>query len=260
MAVNSFLLHAPDGLLVVDGQLTVSDASALRDRIATIARPVAAVLVTHPHPDHYAGAAVAVGESVPIYATAAVDAVIRRDDTEKDAIVGSLMGREWPTRRRFPDHVLESGSSVRLAGADLTVEDLGPGESHADSVWKLGDDWFIGDVLCHGTHAYLADGEYEGWIATLAALSERAGPRTRLLPGHGVPAHRDALAGQREYVRTFVDAVAAALGLDPTDRAEAVMARMSGLVDDERLRFLTELSIEPVAQRMATPNGQDVPA
>lgn len=173
MPVNSYLVHAPDGLVVVDGQLAVSDAGALRDRIAAAGLPVAAMLVTHPHPDHYAGAAIAVGDSVPIYATAAVDAVIRRDDKEKDTVVGPMLGPEWPTRRRFPDRVVDSGATVRVAGAEFAVEDLGPGESHADSVWTLGDDWFIGDVLCHGTHAYLADGQYAPWLATLDALAPR---------------------------------------------------------------------------------------
>lgn len=260
MAVNSFLVHGPDGLVVVDGQLTISDATALRDRTTAIGSPVVALLVTHPHPDHYAGAATAVEDSVPIYATNAVATVIRRDDDEKDAIVGPMMEKEWPTRRRFPDRLLPSGATVRLAGLDFTVEDLGPGESYADSVWKLGDAWFTGDVLCPGTHAYLADGQYTRWIDSLATLSERTGPSVRLFPGHGAPTNRDALAGQQAYVRTFVDAVAATLDLDPAGRATTVMTRMSGLVNDERLRFLTELSIEPVAQQMAASSGQDVSA
>lgn len=114
MAVNSYLVHGPDGLVVVDGQLTVSDATALRDRVAATGRPLVALLVTHAHPDHYAGAAVVAGDSVPILATAAVDAAIRRDDAEKDAVVGAMMGADWPVRRRFPDHVLESGATVAL--------------------------------------------------------------------------------------------------------------------------------------------------
>jgi glyoxylase-like metal-dependent hydrolase (beta-lactamase superfamily II) len=51
MAVNSYLVHGPDGVIVVDGQLTITDARAVRQRIAAIGKPVAALVVTHGHPD-----------------------------------------------------------------------------------------------------------------------------------------------------------------------------------------------------------------
>lgn len=251
MAVNSYLVHGTDGVVVVDGQLLVSDATALRERIAAIGRPVAALVVTHPHPDHYAGAASAVDQTVPIYATRAVDAVIRRDDAEKDAIVGPMMGAEWPTERRFPDRLVDDGTKVELAGLEFTVGDFGPGESYADSVWKLGDDWFIGDVICNDAHAYLADGQYARWLASLDGLMDRTDAGTRLLVGHGEPTDRTSIAAQRTYIQTFVDAVAGAVDLDPEARKAAVLAAMSGVVGDERLQFLMELSIEPVAQVVA---------
>ncbi len=250
MAVNSYLVPGDDGLVVVDGQLTVSDATALRERIAATGLPVVAVVVTHPHPDHYAGAATVVDESVPIYATSAVEAVIRRDDSEKDAVVGPMMGAEWPAERRFPDRLVDHGSVVELAGLEFTVEDVGPGESHADSVWKLGDDWFIGDVICHDTHAYLADAQYAKWLASLDGLLDKTDSGTRLFVGHGEPTDRTAIAAQRTYIRTFIDAVAAAAGLEPAERTAAVVDAMSGLVTDSRLQFLMELSIEPVAEEL----------
>lgn len=252
MAVNSYLVQGNDGVVVVDGQLTVSDATALRERIAATGLPVAAVVVTHAHPDHYAGAATAVDASVPIYATEAVDAVIRRDDAEKDAIVGPMMGADWPVDRRFPDRLVDDGSVVELAGLEFTVEDSGPGESYADSIWKLGDDWFIGDVICNDTHAYLADGQYAEWLAALDRLTDVAGADTRLLIGHGEPTDRKAASAQRTYIRTFVDAVAGAVDLEPAERASIVLDAMSGLVADDRLRFLMELSIEPVSQGMVS--------
>lgn len=261
MAVNSYLVHGPDGIVVVDGQLTVSDGVALRETAAATGRPLAALIVTHPHPDHYAASAIVAGESVPIYATPAVDAVIRRDDAEKDRVVGSMMGSDWPAERRFPDRLVDHGSTVRVAGVEFTVEDLGSGESHADSVWKLGDDWFVGDVICHDIDAYLADGQHTAWLTTLDRLVDEAGAGTRLLVGHGEPTDRTAVAAQRAYIETFVDAVAAAIELEPTQRAAAVVDAMAGLVSDDRLRFLMELSIEAVAAQMTTPaRSAEVPA
>jgi glyoxylase-like metal-dependent hydrolase (beta-lactamase superfamily II) len=55
MPVNSFVIHGPDGLVVVDGMLTVSDAALVRQAIDDAGRSLAGVVITHPHPDHYAG-------------------------------------------------------------------------------------------------------------------------------------------------------------------------------------------------------------
>ncbi|MGH8978547.1 MAG: MBL fold metallo-hydrolase, partial [Acidimicrobiia bacterium] len=81
MLVNSYLVRGSDGVVVVDGMLTVSDAALVRQAIDESGLPLAGVVVTHPHPDHYAGLArIVASDEVPIIATNAVDAVIRRDD------------------------------------------------------------------------------------------------------------------------------------------------------------------------------------
>src|SRR5262245_15056644 len=91
MPVNSFLVRGPDGVVAVDGQLTVSDARLVREAVERSGLPLAGVLVTHPHPDHYAGIGHIVGpDAVPVVATRAVDEIIRRDDARKDAIVGPM--------------------------------------------------------------------------------------------------------------------------------------------------------------------------
>ena len=74
MPVNSFVVHGPEGVVVVDGMLTVSDAALVRQAIDGAGLPLAGVVVTHPHPDHYAGLAHMIGtDDVAIVATSAVD-------------------------------------------------------------------------------------------------------------------------------------------------------------------------------------------
>jgi hypothetical protein len=43
MAVNAFVIHGPDGLVVMDGMLTVSDAGRVRRAIDDADRPLAGV-------------------------------------------------------------------------------------------------------------------------------------------------------------------------------------------------------------------------
>ena len=166
MPVNSFVVHGPDGLVVVDGMLTISDAALVREAIDDANVALAGVVITHPHPDHYAGLAHIVDDpELPIIATGEVAAVIQRDDETKDAIVGPMMGPEWPNRRLFPNHTVGDGDTVTLGGLTLRVRSLGPGESFADTIWELDDGTlFVGDVAYNEMHAYLADGQWSHWL------------------------------------------------------------------------------------------------
>ena len=206
MAVNSYIIHGPTGLVVVDGQLTVPDADKVRGVVDAAAAPVAALIVTHPHPDHYAGAArLLAGLDVPIVATAAVDAVIRRDDAEKAAIVGPMMGDAWPDERRFPDLLVESGATIEFGGVTFSVLDVGPAESDADSLWMIDRTTvFAGDVAYNGMHAYLADGRTKEWLAALDRLATDLDDDAVLYVGHGEPGGKELLRAQRQYVETFL--------------------------------------------------------
>jgi glyoxylase-like metal-dependent hydrolase (beta-lactamase superfamily II) len=247
MPVNAFLVHGPDGVVVVDGMLTVTDAALVRQAIDDTGYPLAGVVVTHPHPDHYAGLAHVVGtDDVPIVATNAVDAIIRRDDELKDEVVGPMMGDEWPTRRVFANRTLNNGDDVRLGGLTLSVRELGPGESHVDSMWQFDENTiFAGDVAYNGMHAYLADGRWRDWLVTLDRLEEDLPDDVTLYVGHGPPGGKDLLAGQRRYIETFVDAVEAhAEAIDHGDHSGVIEA-MKRLLPTDSLLFLMDLSIEP---------------
>jgi glyoxylase-like metal-dependent hydrolase (beta-lactamase superfamily II) len=254
MRVNSFLLEGPTGIVIVDGQLTVSDAASLRQAAEGYDKPIAAMILTHGHPDHYAGAAIVLeGLDTPIVATPGVDRVIRRDDELKESVVGPMMGDEWPAHRRFPDQLFEPGSTIELAGVALTVRDLGPGESDHDSMWMLDDrTLFPGDIAYNRMHAYLADGNYTEWLATLGRLEAELDHDADLYLGHGEPTDRAALAKQRSYIEAFVETVASQRDATPEERRDKVVARMQELVPNEDLLFLMELSIAPVLAALGT--------
>lgn len=252
MPVNAFVVHGPSGIVVVDAMLTLSDARKVRQAIDKSGQSLAGVLITHPHPDHYAGLAHIVGDDeVPVIATAAVDAVIRRDDAEKDAVVGPMMGEEWPTNRLFPTRTVDDGAEVELAGLTFRVLDLGPGESHADSIWQLGGSTvFAGDVAYHGMHAYLADGRWRDWLTLLDRLERELPEDATLHVGHGPAGGLELLAEQRRYVETFAAAIERHADAIAAGDHEPVLAEMRSVLASEDLLFLLDLSIEPALETL----------
>ena len=253
MKVNAFLVRGPRGTVLLDGMLTVSDAGKVRAALEASGTELAGVAITHPHPDHYAGLAHIVGDrEVPIVATREVDAVIRRDDATKEAIVGPMMGPEWPDRRVFPNQVVADGETVTLGGLSLRVRSLGPGESFADTIWELDDGTvFPGDVAYNGMHAYLADGQWERWLDATDRLERELPAGATLHVGHGPPGGRELLGRQRRYIETFVNAVRRhADSVSAGDHAP-VLAELRSLVPSEDLLFLADLSIKPMLAAMA---------
>ncbi len=246
LAVSAGSLEQVEEHYQIDAQLTTSDAAKVRAAVTTGGQNLAGVVITHPHPDHYAGAALIAGDA-PILATAQVAAVICRDDAEKAAIVGAMMGPEWPTRRRFPDQLVDAGDTVDIAGLRMRVTESGPGESHVDTLWWLDERTvFAGDVAYNRMHAYLFDAHYDSWLAALAALDAQLADDATLYLGHGEPADKRVLLAQQHYIETFLEVVREHIADAPQVRRAAVTDRMLTVVPDERLLFLMQLSIEPV--------------
>jgi glyoxylase-like metal-dependent hydrolase (beta-lactamase superfamily II) len=67
--VNSYLIEGEGGVVSIDAPMLVSDARAYCARLEALRKPLAGVLLTHPHPDHYNGLTELVaGLEVPILA------------------------------------------------------------------------------------------------------------------------------------------------------------------------------------------------
>jgi glyoxylase-like metal-dependent hydrolase (beta-lactamase superfamily II) len=252
--VNAYLIEGSDGIVGVDATLTVSGGRGLRARADGLGKPLLGVVLTHAHPDHYGGLVELVaGRDVPVFATERVHEVIRRDDPVKEQILRPLFGDQWPAERAFPTDVVQDGQTIELGDIALTVTDLGPSESPADSIWALTREprrVFSADIAYDRTHCYLADGFHEPWLAGIRRLREELAPATTLYPGHGDPAGLEVLDWQERYIQTMLDAVGSADWGDGQQARLSVIATMRTWLPSDELAFLMELSVQPLAERL----------
>jgi glyoxylase-like metal-dependent hydrolase (beta-lactamase superfamily II) len=258
--VNSYLVEAESGVVVVDTSLLVSDIGALCARLRALRKPLLAILVTHPHPDHFNGvAAVVRDQEVPVYAAATVGKVIEQIAEAKREQWSPVYGPEWPAQTYYPDVLLADGDRVQLAELTFTVREMGPAESHADSYFLLAADGrppvaFVGDLAFHGTHPYTADGHSASWLAALDLLAgELAGVGT-LYPGHGAPAGLGVLAEQRRYLLYYRELVRRLADGEPRlpEAAKAELAAgMQSFLPDAPLTWMIGLGADAVAAELA---------
>jgi glyoxylase-like metal-dependent hydrolase (beta-lactamase superfamily II) len=252
--VNAYVIESPTEVVVVDATLAVPDGRALGERVRALGKPLAGVVITHAHPDHYGGLVelLRVCGDVPVFATEAVIAAIRRDDPVKEQILRPMFGDAWAAQRAFPDTAVADGATLTLSAVELHVTDLGPGESPADSLWTLDDTTvFSADVAYDRHHCYLADGFHTQWLANLDRVAAALPVGATLHPGHGEPCGLEVLAWQRGYLETMLEAMERADWSAPEDARATVAARMRAYLPSEELAFLMELSIDPLAAQLA---------
>jgi hydroxyacylglutathione hydrolase len=129
------------------------------------------VLVTHGHLDHLGGvAAIARDAGVDVWMPAG----------EADLL------REFPGAPHGPEHLLDGGETVTLAGIEFAVT-LVPGHSPASVAYQADGHLFVGDVLFAGSvgRTDLAGGDMETLLESIATLMRAYPPETIVLPGHG---------------------------------------------------------------------------
>ncbi|MEU5565523.1 MBL fold metallo-hydrolase [Micromonospora musae] len=254
LLVNSFLVEAADGVVLVDANLLLSDVRALGARIAALHKPLLGVFVTHAHPDHFNGLPVLAGDDVPVYATADVADTIARIADAKRAQWQPVYGAEWPDQHRVPDRRLADGDIIELGGLRFTAHTVGAAESDADSYLTLGDAAFIGDLAFHGTHPYTADGHTGRWLTALDTLTGVLDGATTLYPGHGAPGDVSMLAEQRRYLMMYRETVrrlaAGAPVLTDVQRAELTTV-MTRFLPDAPLTWMIGLGADAVAAELA---------
>jgi len=227
---NAFIVEGDNGLVIVDTTLTMSDSKALKQIADGLRKPIAGILLTHGHPDHVAGTSnIAPNADIPIYALQSVRDLMAASEEHKHKQWSSMFKEEWIPKWVYPNTIVKDGDTVKVAGLEFRVVDLGAGgDCDANSLWLLENEHqaaFVGDFLYSEHHTYMMDGSVLRWIANLKRFEDRLGKYNMLYVGHGSPSDASLLQSQQQYFDTACRAL-----LDAT-RGSAV------LNDDSRKQY-----------------------
>ena len=233
-SVNSWILEGEDAVVLVDAQRTLSAGRAVADMIADTGKPLAATLITHPHPDHFGGltSVLARFPDTPVLATGGTIAEMREDGQGFMAATRAALPDDSPTDYPIPDHMVVDAEELSFGALTLRIDDIGAGEAEAMAMVYAPEANLLitGDLINNGMTAFLLEGRPDAWLGQLDTVERAYATRApTILPGHGDPGgFAPLLDAQRVWLETLIDLVQAAVadGAVNDDDAAAIAVEM----------------------------------
>lgn len=254
--VNSFVIETDDALVLIDTQFLVSTARDLADFVATKGKPLAGIIVTHPHPDHFNGLPILLARfgPVPVYANQPTIDTIRATQASKRTAWTPVYGADYPRDDALPDRVLGADEMFSIGGGEIRSIDLGAGESADNAILYLPATRTLiaSDLIYSHCHPWLAEHRTGVWLDQLTRVERQFADVDQVYAGHGpagghelFEAQRRYIVGQREVVAAHaVDGALDDVGLDAV-RANARAGRagwpLDGLIDMNAAALAAEL-------------------
>jgi glyoxylase-like metal-dependent hydrolase (beta-lactamase superfamily II) len=261
-AVNSWLVPTEHGIVVIDTQFTVTEADKLAKAVIKTGRPLRAIVITHPHPDHYNGTCQLLQLArVPVYATQSTIDGIRATAESKRTQWKPRYATDYPDTTCVPDHAVPIGASVQVDGVELQFHDYGPGEALGESMTLVPalHAVFVGDLIYNHVHPWLAEGRTAQWLAQLDRLTTEVPANWTVYPGHGPSGGVTVIDAQRKYIAGFRAATQARLGsrgLTP-DSSREIVNGVRAHYPGWPLEMLIPINVEAVAKELSGPGATD---
>ena len=203
IANATHIIESDRSLVLVDGQFLVPYATQYRSYADSLGKPIERVYLSHRHPDHWFGLGAAFSDT-DIYALPETIAFLKehgadsRDDHWK-------MGELAPDKIVVPQGVVAPGEET-IDGVTYVFDKVTDTEIDFLLTIRLPElgVHIVQDLIYSGTHLYLTQ-DMGHWIEVLEEML--VSEDDLFLPGHGLPAGKNEVARNVEYLSAARQAV-----------------------------------------------------
>src|SRR3954452_22859979 len=210
-AIASTIIYGKQDAVLVDAYMTVKQADALADWVATSGKNLTTIYITHGHGDHWFGIGALLDRFPNARAVATPDVVKVMYQHASPEILEKVWKASFPGQ--IPDRLVIAeelkGKIIDLEGHDLVAVELGHTDTDHTTCLNVPSIGLVvaGDAVYNDVHLYLAESNAESrreWIAALDKI-ESLKPRA-VIASHKRPGNDDdprIIEETRQYIRDF---------------------------------------------------------
>jgi cyclase len=227
---NIAVLGGPDGLVVVDAGVPMRASDVLETIKRTNPKPISRLINTHWHFDHAGGNELFARAGAMIVAT---EATRKRLATDQYTEVFKMTTPASPPAA-LPSVTFDE-AEIHVGPETLHLSAVPPAHTDGDMLihFTSHDVIHTGDLFNNGLYPNI-DASSLGWIGGMIAAADRilklAGPKTRIIPGHGPLATSSDFAAFRTMLITVHDRLSRLLDARKSV-PEAIAARPTADLD-----------------------------
>lgn len=223
-SVNTYWIETPTSVIVIDVQRDLTHAREALETIRQIGKPVSTILVTHGHPDHYAGIGLfkQVWPTLKAWSSAVTQDTIVNDRHGFNALLQKIAPDQFPNPVVGPDSVFADNATLTVDGVTIVSREMGKGDANSATAFYLPatGDLFAGDILLTRMHLFFIEQASTEWLSQLDRAAILFPHAKVAYPGHGEPgAPAQRFAEQREYISEARRIAAAAIAAEGTSEA-----------------------------------------
>ena len=261
--VNSFIIAGERSLVLIDTQFVLSEATKVVSRMKELEKPLAAILITHPHPDHFNGlnTVLTAYPATPVYATELTASGMRATAEAKRDYWTPIIGADYPQSFVWPNAIVQDGDRLKIDGMEFLIHDFGPTECSDNTAITLPqiDAVVVSDLVYNRVHPWLVEGRSRLWMAALSKAKGEFGKARLLYAGHGAAGLPSIIDEQLEYINVIYEIIANSLIDAKLSQSNKVMARhqicsrypgwpLEAIVDMNLESIARELNVSPTKQ------------
>jgi glyoxylase-like metal-dependent hydrolase (beta-lactamase superfamily II) len=210
-AIASTLIYGKRDAVLVDAYMTVKQADALADWVATSGKNLTTIYITHGHGDHWFGIGALLDRFPNARAVATPDVVKVMYQHASPEILEKVWKASFPGQ--IPDRLVIAeelkGHVIDLEGNDLVAVKLGHTDTDHTTCLNVPSIGLVvaGDAAYNDVHLYLAESDAKSrreWISALDKI-ESLNPRA-VVASHKRPDNDDnprIIEETRRYIRDF---------------------------------------------------------
>ncbi|MGA2998949.1 MBL fold metallo-hydrolase [Bradyrhizobium sp.] len=238
---NVAVLTGPDGMVLIDAGIGVSQPQMAKALAGLGADPVTHLINTHWHFDHTdgntwlheAGAKILAHQNTRKYLTE----VQRVDEWDYNFLPLPPGG--------IPSDVFATERNLKLNGLSIDLKHYGPAHTDSDISVAFGeaDILHVADTFWNGIYPFIdysTGGSIDGMITASDANLARATDKTIIIPGHGKPVSNKAELREFRDMLVAIRENVAALKKQGHSKAEAVAAKPTAAFDAKFGNFVID--------------------